>query len=138
MLKRKLEKVTNALKRLLKGGRQTKKFLLCKECDEIEVEVAHDIKAVTCAYCVQRAVAPPPSYNKPSDEEKFPRGWALKTRYVHTDGRVFEKGKPTGETVTSEPSPQSKPSAKDKPTRKKVKKKAVSKRKSTKKPPKKK
>lgn len=127
MLKRKLEKVTNTLKKLLKSGKPTKKFLVCKECDEVEVEVAQDIKAVTCAYCVQRSIAPPPSIaNKASETDKFPRGWALKARYVHTDGRVFVKGKPTGETetvpaVSKKTAQQKKQKPTPKPTQKKRK-----------------
>ncbi len=100
MLKRKLTKVSNTLKKLFKSGKNLKKILLCKECDAVEVEVAHDIKAVTCGYCVQRQVAPPENIKPKDSSEKFPRGWALKARYVHTDGRVFEKGKETGETAT--------------------------------------
>ena len=107
MLKRKIQKVTNALKNLLRSGRATKKLLLCKECDKVEVEVAQDIAAVTCAYCVQRQVAPPDNIKPKTEGEKFPRGWALKARYVHTDGRVFVKGKETGEVVTpEEPKPK--------------------------------
>jgi hypothetical protein len=100
MLRKKLTKVSNALKKLLKGGKDKKKYLLCKECDEVEVEVAQDIAAVICAYCVQRQVAPPENIKPKPAGEKFPRGWALKARYVHTDGRVFVKGKDTGEVVT--------------------------------------
>ena len=95
MLKRKIQKVSNALKNLFKSGKNTKKLLLCKECDKVEVEVAQDIGAVTCAYCVQRQVAPPENI-KPKEKSEFPRGWALKATYIHTDGRIFEKGADTG------------------------------------------
>lgn len=121
MLRKKLTKVSNALRKLLKGGKDSKKYLLCKECNEVEVEVAQDIAAVTCAYCVQRQVEPPPSTIKKPEGEKFPRGWALKARYVHTDGRVFIKGKETSEVDTpAEP--------KSKATKKKVVKKVTKKR----------
>jgi hypothetical protein len=125
MLKRKIQKVSDTLKKLFKSGKNTKKFLLCKVCDEIEVEVTQDIKAVTCAYCVQRQVAPPPNIKPKTDEEKFPRGWALKARYVHVDGRVFEKGKETGEVVdTTKKQPKVKKETKKKsPAKKKVSKK---------------
>ncbi len=123
MLKKKLTKVSTALKKLLKGGKDKKKYLVCKECDEVEVEVAQDIKAVTCAYCVQRQVAPPENIKPKPEGEKFPRGWALKVRYVHTDGRVFEKGKETGEVVTPKVKVQ-----KPKTTKKKVVKKKTPKR----------
>jgi len=79
-----------------------RKTLICQECGIVTVDVANDIKAVTCAYCVQRQVAPPAGIKPKSEGEKFPRGWALKQRYVHTDGRVFVKGKETGEVVTLE------------------------------------
>lgn len=99
MLKKKMTKATTSLKKLLSDGRKT---LVCKECEKHVVEVAADIKAVTCGYCVQRQCAPPENIKPKSEGEKFPRGWALKARYVHTDGRVFEKGKDTGEVVTPE------------------------------------
>ena len=119
MLKKKVTKVTTSLKKLLSEGR---KGLVCKECDKHVVEVAADIKAVTCAYCVQRQVAPPDNIKPKEPGEKFPRGWALKARYVHTDGRVFEKGKDTGEVVTPE-------EPKPKKERKKVTKKTPKRRK---------
>ena len=53
------------------------------------------------------------------DLEKFPRGWALKARYVHIDGRVFEKGKETGEVETPEP-PKKKENKKKQITKKKT------------------
>jgi hypothetical protein len=99
MLKKKVTKVTTSLKKMLSEGR---KSLLCKECERHTIEVAPDITAVTCGYCVQRQVAPPANIKPKEPGEKFPRGWALKARYVHTDGRVFEKGKDTGEVVTPE------------------------------------
>ena len=119
MLKKKVTKVTTSLKKLLAQGR---KALVCKECDTHIVEVAADIKAVTCGYCVQRQVAPPDNIKPKEPGEKFPRGWALKARYVHTDGRVFEKGKDTGEIVTPE-------EPKPKKERKKVTKKTPKRRK---------
>jgi hypothetical protein len=100
MLKRKVSKSKSkfSLKQLLSEGR---KALVCKECDTYIVEVAFDIAAVTCAYCVQRQVPAPESIKPKPEGEKFPRGWALKSRYVHVDGRVFEKGKETSEKVES-------------------------------------
>lgn len=127
MLKRKITKITKALKNLLKMGKNPKKLLTCKVCDKVEVEVAADISAVTCAYCVQRQVAPPPNIKPKEVGEKFPRGWALRSRYVHTDGRVFSKGKETGETETPpEPkqSRQKKISSKTKTVKKIVAKKS--------------
>ena len=121
MLKRKLTKVSSSVKALLKSGKNPKKFLTCKECDNIEVEVSFDTAAVTCAYCVQRQLPPPVGIKPKSEVEKFPRGWALKARYVHIYGRVFEKGKETGEVVTPE-----------EPKKKKVIKKTVSKKKTPK------
>jgi hypothetical protein len=115
MLKKKVTKVTTSLKKLLAEGRKT---LVCKECDTHTVEVAADIKAVICGYCVQRQVAPPENIKPKEPGEKFPRGWALKARYVHIDGRVFEKGKDTGEVVTPEEPKQKK--EKKKVTKKKT------------------
>jgi hypothetical protein len=119
MLKKKVTKVTTSLKKLLAQGR---KSLLCKECEKHTVEVAPDIAAVICGYCVQRQVAPPENIKPKEPGEKFPRGWALKARYVHIDGRVFEKGKDTGEVVTPE-------EPKPKKERKKVTKKTPKRRK---------
>ena len=125
MLKRKITKVSSSVKALLKSGKSPKKFLTCKECDNVEVEVSFDTAAVTCAYCVQRQLPPPQGIKPKSDVEKFPRGWALKQRYVHIDGRVFEKGKETGEVVTTE---VPKPKKEKKVTKKKVTKKKTPKR----------
>jgi len=114
MLKRRITKVTNAIKKLLKFGKGTKKYLACKECNDVEVEVGQDIAAVTCAYCVQRSVEPPPT-KKVEEGEKFPRGWALKATYIHTDGRIFEKGKDTGKKyIPAADKVPSKPKAKAK------------------------
>jgi len=129
MLKRKIQKVSNALKQLFKSGKNVKKLLWCTSCDKVEVEVAQDIKAVTCAYCVQRDVAPPDIFKPKLPGEKFPRGWALRATYIHTDGRIFEKGKDTGrkyEPGVSELPTKAKPIVKKKkgaPTKKKVAKK---------------
>lgn len=90
MRKRKIVKVTNAMKKLLKSGRGVNKYLTCKECDEVEVEVGPDIKNVTCAYCVQRVIGPPPNYEKKEKSDK-PRGWHFKAYYEH-NGVVYSKG----------------------------------------------
>jgi hypothetical protein len=125
MLKRKVTKVSSSVKALLKSGKNPKKFLTCKECDKVEVEVSFDTAAVTCSYCVQRQLPPPQGIKPKSDVEKFPRGWALKARYVHIDGRVFEKGKDTGEVVTPE---EPNPKKEKRVTKKKVTKKKTPKR----------
>ena len=122
MLKRKITKATASVKKFLKSGKNPKKLLMCKVCDVEELEVSFDIGAVTCARCVQRQVAPPENIKPKDPTEKFPRGWALKARYVHIDGRVFEKGQATGEVVTPEP-------PKPKKERKKVTKKTPKRRK---------
>lgn len=121
MLKRKVSKSKVTLKQLLSDGRKT---LVCKECEKHIVEVASDIAAVTCAYCVQRQVAPPDNI-KPKEKSEFPRGWALKATYIHTDGRIFEKGVDTGRKY--EPTKEV-----PKKVKKKVVKKAVSKKKTPK------
>ena len=123
MLKRKVSKSKVTLKQLLRDGRKT---LLCKVCERQTVEVAPDIAAVTCSYCVQRQCAPPEGIKPKPESEKFPRGWALKARYVHIDGRVFEKGQATGEVVQPE---ASKPKKEKKVTKKKVTKKNSKRRK---------
>ena len=70
------------------GGRQ---LLTCKECNDTEVVVSNDIAAVTCAYCVQKMIAPPDNYVKKSEADKKPRGWHLKI-YYEKNGVVYSKG----------------------------------------------
>jgi hypothetical protein len=112
MLKKKVTKFTGGKLRAME-----RKTLVCQDCDVVTVVVANDIRAVTCAYCVQRQVAPPENIKPKPEGEKFPRGWALKARYVHTDGRIFIKGKDTGEVETPE---TSKPKKEKKVTKKKT------------------
>lgn len=114
-LKRRIKKLSKSEIRKV-GGRQ---YLICGECGNHEVEVPSDVVRVTCAYCVQKMIAPPPEVQKKSDGEKFPRGWHFKARYVHTDGKVYVRGKLTDETDT--PSIQ----IKRKPISKKTAKKTV-------------
>lgn len=97
MLKKKVTKYTSNKSRAIE-----RKTLVCRECNITTVTVAQDISAVTCAYCVQRQVAPPENIKPKPVGEKFPRGWHFKQRYVHTDGRVFCKGVETGEKDTPE------------------------------------
>lgn len=132
MLKRKIQKVSKNLQKLFKSGKNVKKLLACKVCDKVEVEVAQDIGSVTCAYCVQRQVAPPEGI-KPKEKSEFPRGWALKATYIHTDGRIFEKGVDTGRKyeptkVEVKATPKKKASTKKKVVSKKVAKKKNTKR----------
>ena len=96
MLKKRNIKASTELRSRIRGAGKEKKFLLCKECDKIGVDVGLDITAVTCGYCVQRQIAPPPQIKPVEPKEKFPRGWALRATYIHTDGKIFEKGKDTG------------------------------------------
>lgn len=98
-----------------------KHILTCKECKLEELVVSTDIAAVTCSWCVARMIAPPEFTVKKNNGEKFPRGWHFKVRYVHTDGRVFSKGKETGEVIKDEPVPPTVPKkSKTKVTKKKV------------------
>ena len=120
MLKKKVTKFTGGKLRA-----KERKTLVCQDCDVVTVEVASDIRAVTCAYWVQKQVAPPEGIKPMPEGEKFPRGWALKQRYVHTDGRVFIKGKETGEIETPE---APKPKKEKKVTVKKTAKKKTPKR----------
>jgi hypothetical protein len=115
MLKKRVTKFTGGKLNVME-----RKTLVCSVCNITTVSVASDIGAVTCAYCVQRQVAPPEGIKPKPEGEKFPRGWALKARYVHTDGRVFEKGRDTGEVVTPEkPKKEKKKVTKKTPKRRK-------------------
>jgi hypothetical protein len=101
MIRRKVQKVSAEMKKSYRKG--MRKYLICKECNLHEVLVSFEIGAVTCGNCVQKMVGAPAGITPKSPDEKFPRGWALKARYVHTDGRVFERGKATDEIVQAEP-----------------------------------
>lgn len=71
------------------------KYLTCKECNVVEVEVSGDVGAITCGMCVQKMLIAPTNISNKSanDTDKFPRGWHLKKQYVHTDGKIYTKGK---------------------------------------------
>ena len=90
--------LTRRIKKLKKSqvakitGRQ---MLMCKECGNKEVEVSVDVCAVTCAYCVQKMVAPPVGHVKEKSDK--PKGWQFKKYFEH-NGIVYSKGK-----VVSEP-----------------------------------
>jgi hypothetical protein len=90
MLKRrKNKKASKKVLHAIKRGMGTT-ILTCKVCDLEEVEVGLDTAAVTCAYCVQRMVAPPVLHNKTPKSDK-PRGWHFKAYYEH-EGIVYSKG----------------------------------------------
>jgi hypothetical protein len=116
-MKRRIKKYTGNLQKL-----GINKYLVCKECDIEEVKVGTDIKAVTCANCVQKLVAPPPSVKKKTVGEKFPRGWHFKARYVHTNGKVYKKGVLTDEIDTPVVAKPKKKTAVKKAVKKTVKK----------------
>lgn len=97
MLKKKVTKFTGSKLNVME-----RKALVCRECNIVTVNVAYDICAVICAYCVQRSIEPPKVFTPKLKGEKFPRGWHFKQRYVHTDGRVFSKGVEIGENDTPE------------------------------------
>lgn len=92
-LKRRTKKLTPQLVTKFTG----KKILYCKECRQHQLEVSGDVSAVTCAYCVQKMVAPPVDPQRKPEGERFPRGWHFKARFVAPDGRVFVRGQLTDE-----------------------------------------
>jgi hypothetical protein len=84
-----------------------RKTLFCKECNIVTVSVSSDICSVICSYCVQRLAAPPENMKRKSENERFPRGWHFKQRYIHTDGRVFCRGVEIDEkAMPTEPTPK--------------------------------
>lgn len=85
-LKRRIKKLSKAQAARISGTH----FLVCKECGGYEVEVPMDVSAVTCAYCVQRMIVPPPMPKEKSDK---PRGWHFKAYFEH-EGVVYSKGEP--------------------------------------------
>lgn len=87
MLKRRIKKLTKSMVKQLTGT----KILTCKECNIEDVQVSAGISAVTCAYCVQKMIGPPPNYKKAEKSDK-PRGWHFKAYFEH-EGVVYSKGK---------------------------------------------
>lgn len=85
-LKRRIKKQSKAEVRKIAGRR----YLICSECNEEEVEVPGDVGKVICAYCVQNSIAPPVEFNKKEKSDK-PRGWHFKVYFEH-DGVVYSKG----------------------------------------------
>jgi hypothetical protein len=117
-LKRRTKKLATSVVNKISGRHS----LICKECEKEELEVSSDIRAITCAKCVQKMIAPPEftTQRKP-ESERFPRGWHFKARYVHTDGKIYVRGKLTDEVETPDPTPRKKKNSKVK-IHKKVKK----------------
>lgn len=85
-LTRRIKKLTKSAAAKI-SGRHT---IICCECNLTEMEVSADVVKVTCAYCVQKMVAPPSNYVKEKSDK--PRGWQLK-RYFEHNGVVYSKGK---------------------------------------------
>lgn len=109
MLKRRTKKLTKSMVRKITGTT----YMTCKECNEEEVTVPGDTKAVTCAYCVQKMIAPPPNHRKAEKSDK-PRGWHFKAYFEH-EGVVYSKGKVVSDkkeitklkkTISAEPAPK--------------------------------
>lgn len=84
-LTRRIKKLTKSAVQKI-NGRHT---LTCKECNLETVEVSESVVAVTCAYCVQKMIAPPAGYVKEKSDK--PRGWHFKMFFEH-DGVVYSKG----------------------------------------------
>lgn len=91
MLKRRTRKLSKSMVSRVQG-RHT---LLCRECNQEEIEVSGEIVSVVCAYCVQKWIAPPVNYKKEKSDK--PRGWHFKAFFEH-EGVVYSKG----EIVTDE------------------------------------
>lgn len=90
-LTRRIKKLKNTQVKKITG----RHVLVCKECNEEEVEVSADIVAVTCAYCVQKMIAAPDGYVKEKSDK--PRGWHFKLYFEH-NGVVYSKGKEITDT----------------------------------------
>lgn len=86
-LKRRIKKLNSSQVNKVTG----RKILICKECNYENVEVSADIVNVTCAYCVQKMLAPPPSIKNVEKSDKV-RGWHFKIFYEHNDV-IYSKGK---------------------------------------------
>lgn len=86
-LKRRIKKLTKSEVRKVSG----RQYLICSECGEEEIQVPSDVGRVTCAYCVQKMIAPPAGYKKQSTGSPKPRGWHFKEYFEH-EGVVYSKG----------------------------------------------
>lgn len=85
MLNRRIKKLSKSMAAKITG----RQHLICSECNNEEVEVPADVSKVTCAYCVQKMIAPPEEVREKSDK---PRGWHFKMYFEH-NGVVYSKGK---------------------------------------------
>lgn len=84
MLNRRIKKLSKSMVTKITG----RQYLTCSQCGNEEVEVPADVSKVTCAYCVQKMVAPPEEVREKSDK---PRGWHFKVYFEH-NGVVYSKG----------------------------------------------
>jgi DNA-directed RNA polymerase subunit RPC12/RpoP len=84
-LKRRIKKLSKSEIRKVVG----RQYLVCSECGAEEVEVPQEIVRVTCAYCVQKMIAPPSGYK--TEKSDKPRGWHFKS-YFEQNGVVYSRG----------------------------------------------
>ena len=75
------------------GGNPTSKYYPGFQCYE-KIKVADNIVSAVCWNCLSRLI-PRPSEKKSS--VGFPRGWKFMSQFVHSDGRVFSRGRETPE-----------------------------------------
>lgn len=61
------------------------------QCGEFVDNLPADTISITCPYCVQKMIEPPPVKIKPT--VKYARGWHLMNHYKAPDGKVFKRGK---------------------------------------------
>lgn len=85
-----LRKRTKKLSKTMVTKLTGTQWLTCKECNDEQVLVSMDVGKVTCAYCVQKMIAPPSNYVKKEKSDK-PRGWHFML-YFEYDGKVYSKG----------------------------------------------
>ena len=73
-----------------KGKRETK-TLICEKCNSTKVIVDIEVQSVTCWICCVH-MGPEIKVQQEKTETGFPRGWKFFKQFVHSDGRVFERG----------------------------------------------
>jgi len=86
MLKRRIKKLSKSMVSKITG----RHVLVCRECNNEELEVGGDIASVVCSYCVQKWIAAPVNYTKKEKSDK-PRGWHFKAFFEH-NGIAYTKG----------------------------------------------
>ena len=84
--KRRVTKQSKKVVKKITGSHE----IACTDCQTPFI-VSADVRALVCADCVQKMIAPPPMPKKKGEADKKPRGWHFKLYFEH-NGIVYSKG----------------------------------------------